>query len=338
MDSVIITGLLAYGMSGKVFHAPFLEAHPGFKLHAITERNQKKAQQDYPSLISYNSVDELLDDPEIDMVVINTPNFSHVDYAKRALLKGKHILVEKPFAATTAEAQEVFALAKTQGKQVFVFQNRRWDSDFNSVKKVIEAGSLGKLNEVHFRYDRYRNEIGPKTFKEEPIPASGLLYDLGPHLLDQAISIFGKPSSYHKILGMNRKGTQVDDYFSIHLSYADSVNVFIHANMLVVDAQPAFVLHGTNGSFIKDRTDVQEAQLLKGMKPTDPVYAVEDKDTAGRLTLIDEEGNKTQSHIIAEKGKYPELFEAVYASLTQGKAYPVREEQILWQLEILESK
>ncbi|MBG6235135.1 putative dehydrogenase [Pedobacter sp. CAN_A7] len=338
MDSVIITGLLAYGMSGKVFHAPFLEAHPGFKLHAITERNQKKAQQDYPSLISYNSVDELLDDPAIQLVVINTPNFSHVDYSKRALLKGKHILVEKPFAATVAEALEVFDLAKKVGKQVFVFQNRRWDSDFNSVKKVIEQQSLGKLNEVHFRYDRYRNEIGPKTFKEEPIPASGLLYDLGPHLLDQAISIFGKPLSFHKILGKNRVGTQVDDYFSIHLSYADSVNVFVHANMLVTDAQPAFVLHGTNGSFIKDRTDVQEAQLLKGMKPTDPSYALEDRNKAGKLTLIDEQGNKTQSLVAAEKGKYPELFEAVYASLTADKSFPIREEQILWQLEVLESK
>jgi scyllo-inositol 2-dehydrogenase (NADP+) len=338
MDSVIITGLLAYGMSGKVFHAPFIEAHPGFKLHAITERNQKKAQQDYPSLISYNSIDELLDDHAIELVVINTPNFSHVDYAKRALFKGKHILVEKPFAATVAEAQEVFELAKKVNKQVFVFQNRRWDSDFNTVKDVIEQQRLGKLNEVHFRYDRYRNEIGPKTFKEEPMPASGLLYDLGPHLLDQAISIFGKPLSYHKILGKNRVGTQVDDYFSIHLSFADSVNVFVHANMLVTDAQPAFVLHGTTGSFIKDRTDVQEAQLLKGMKPTDPLYAIEDEGMAGRLTLIDDEGNKTQSHIPAEKGKYPELFEAVHASLRQGEAFPVREEQILWQLEILESK
>jgi scyllo-inositol 2-dehydrogenase (NADP+) len=307
-------------------------------LHAITERNQKKAQQDYPSLISYNSVEELLDDSAIELVVINTPNFSHVDYAKQALLKGKHILVEKPFAATVAEAEEVFELAKTVNKQVFVFQNRRWDSDFNSVKKVIEQQRLGKLNEVHFRYDRYRNEIGPKTFKEEPIPASGLLYDLGPHLLDQAISIFGKPLSYHKILGKNRLGTQVDDYFSIHLSYADSVNVFVHANMLVVDAQPAYVLHGTTGSLIKDRTDVQEGQLLKGMKPTDPLYAHEKEGMEGRLTLIDEQGNKTQSHIPADIGKYRELFEAIYTSLTQGKAFPVKEEQILWQLEILEGK
>ncbi|WP_432708708.1 Gfo/Idh/MocA family oxidoreductase [Pedobacter sp.] len=338
MDSIIITGLLAYGMSGKVFHAPFLEAHPGFRLHAITERNQKKAQQDYPSLISYDSVEELLDDPAIQLVVINTPNFNHVEYSKRALLKGKHILVEKPFAATAAEAQEVFDLAKSLGKQVFVYQNRRWNSDFISVKKVIEAGSLGKLNEVHFRYDRYRNEIGPKTFKEEPMPASGLLYDLGSHLLDQAISLFGKPMSYHKILGKNRVGTQVDDYFSIHLSYADSVNVFLHGNMLVADPQAAYVLHGTNGSFIKDRTDVQEDQLLKGMKPTDPSYALEEEGMAGKLTLIDEKGNKTQSFIAAEKGKYPELFEAVYESLTQGKAYPVKEEEILWQLEILESE
>ncbi|PYF75975.1 Gfo/Idh/MocA family oxidoreductase [Pedobacter nutrimenti] len=337
MERVITTGLLAYGMSGKVFHAPFIQAHQGFKLHAVTERHQKQAALDYPGIKSYDTVEELLDDQSIELIVINTPNFSHFDYAKKALQKGKHILVEKPFAATKAEARELFTLAKDNNKHVFVYQNRRWDSDFTAVKKVIENGSLGKLTEVHFRFDRYRASIGPKSFKEQPVAASGLQYDLGPHLLDQVISVFGIPLSYQKILGKNRENTQVDDYFSIHLSYPDSVNVFVHANMLVTDIQPAFVLHGLKGSLIKYRADVQEEQLLKGIRPSQDHYGIEEPGKEALLTLMHPEGNKEQSLIPSEKGNYLPLFSAVYKALTLGEPYPVREEQILTQLEILES-
>eukprot|EP01137_Pigoraptor_chileana_P011023 Opistho-2@61269 len=175
MEQIINTGLLAYGMSGKVFHAPFIHAHSGFKLHAIVERSKQLAVNDYPSIISYQSIDALLLDDAIDLVIVNTPNFTHYDYTKQALLAGKHVLVEKPFTATVAQAKEVFALAKSVGKKVLVYQNRRYDSGFNAVKDVINSGKLGKLVEVHFRYDRYRNEISPKFFKEEPYPASGLL-------------------------------------------------------------------------------------------------------------------------------------------------------------------
>nr|WP_199076852.1 Gfo/Idh/MocA family oxidoreductase [Pedobacter sp. ASV19] len=337
MERVITTGLLAYGMSGKVFHAPFIEAHPGFKLYAVTERHQKQAASDYPGVISYNTVDDLLDDQQIELVVINTPNFTHFDFAKKALQKGKHILVEKPFAATAAEAQELFDLARSVGKKVFVYQNRRWDSDFIAIKKVLEEGTLGKLSEVHFRFDRYRASIGPKTFKEEPIAASGLQYDLGPHLLDQAISIFGKPLHFHKVLGKNRVNTQVDDFFSIHLSYPDSVNVFVHANMLVTDIQPAFVVHGTKGSLIKYRADVQEEQLLKGIKPTEEAYGAEEKGKEAIWSSLNSEGQKEQVYIPSAKGNYLPLFEAVYDALTTGKPYPVEESQILAQLTILES-
>jgi scyllo-inositol 2-dehydrogenase (NADP+) len=337
MERVITTGLLAYGMSGKVFHAPFIDAHPGFKLYAVTERHQKQAASDYPGVISYNSVDDLLDDQQIELVVINTPNFTHFDFARKALQKGKHILVEKPFAATAAEAQELFDLARSVGKKVFVYQNRRWDSDFIAIKKVLEEGTLGKLSEVHFRFDRYRASIGPKTFKEEPIAASGLQYDLGPHLLDQVISIFGKPLHFHKVLGKNRVNTQVDDFFSIHLSYPDSVNVFVHANMLVTDIQPAFVIHGTQGSLIKYRADVQEEQLLKGIKPTEEAYGAEEKGKEALLTSLNSEGQKEQVYIPSAKGNYLPLFEAVYNALTTGKPYPVKESQILTQLTILES-
>lgn len=337
MNTVISAGLMAYGMSGKVFHAPFLAAHPGFRLHAVTERNQKNAEKDFPGILSYNSIEDLLGDPEIDLIVINTPNFTHYDYAKQALEAGKHILVEKPFTATSAQAAKLFALAESTGKKVFVYQNRRWDSDFTTVKNIIADEKLGKLSEVHFRFDRYKAAIGVKGFKEELIEASGLQYDLGPHLVDQAISIFGKPLSFHKILGKNRANTKVEDYFSVHFRYPNSVNVFVHSNMLVTDLQPAFVLHGQKGSFIKERADIQEEQLLKGIKPDDAGFGIEAQGKEGKLTLIDEKGNRTQEVIPAEPSSYIAVFEAVYQSLVHNKPYPILPEDILTQLEILEA-
>nr|WP_068887687.1 Gfo/Idh/MocA family oxidoreductase [Pedobacter panaciterrae] len=337
MEKKIITGLMAYGMSGKVFHAPFVDAHPGFKLHAVTERNQKQATEDYPGVISYNTIDDLIADDAIELIIINTPNYTHFDYATKSLSAGKHILVEKPFTATSAEAKELFELADRMGKKIFFYQNRRWDSDYTAVREVIESGKLGKLNEVHFRYDRYRLAIGPKTFKEEPIAASGLMYDLGPHLLDQAISIFGKPDTFHKILGKNRKDTKVDDYFSIHLGYPNSVNVFVHSNLLLVDALPAFVLHGEKGSLHKERTDIQEEQLLKRMKLSDSAYGIEPEGKEGKLTLIDEQGNKTVHAVPSLRGSYLPLFEAVYQSIVNDVPYPVTQDQVITQLEILEA-
>jgi len=333
----ITAGLLAYGMSGKVFHAPFLNAHNGFNLKAVVERSNKNAVTDYPEIISYNSVDELLADNEIELVVINTPNNLHYEHSKSALEKGKHILVEKPFTATSAQAKLLFDLADKAGKQIFFYQNRRWDSDFASVKKVLASGKLGKLNEMHLRYDRYRNVIGPKAFKEKAIEASGLLYDLGPHLLDQVISLFGKPLSFHKVLGKNRKDTQVDDYFTIQLTYPDSINVFVTSSMLVVNPQAAFVLHGVYGSFIKQRADIQEEQLLAGMKLTDDGYGIEPKGKDGLLTTIDDDGHKTEEIIPSEIGSYLPLFDAIYNSLTNNTPYSVSREDVITQLEIIES-
>jgi scyllo-inositol 2-dehydrogenase (NADP+) len=337
MKKEIVTGIMAYGMSGKVFHAPFINAHPGFKLHAITERNKKQAQEDYPGIISYNSIEDLINDPQIELVIINTPNYTHFDYASQCLNAGKHILVEKPFTPTSAEAKVLFELAEQVDRKIFFYQNRRWDSDFSVVKEVIESGRLGKLNEVHFRYDRYRTAIGAKTFKEEPMVASGLMYDLGPHLLDQAISIFGKPVSFHKILGKNRENTKVDDYFSIHLSYPDSVNVFVHANLLLADPLPAFVVHGAKGSLHKKRADIQEEQLLSGMKLTDSEYGFEADGNEGKLTLVDEAGNKTTQYIPSLRGSYLPLFDAIYQCVVNNLPYPVSQDDVITQLEILEA-
>jgi scyllo-inositol 2-dehydrogenase (NADP+) len=338
MDQIIKTGLLAYGMSGKVFHAPFLSAHPGFDLYAITERHEKKAHADYPGIKSYDSVDELIDDSGIELVVINTPNFTHYEYAKKSLLKGKHILVEKPFAATVAEAQELFELADSVGRKVFVYQNRRWDTDYLSLKKILTENKIGKVNELHIRYDRYRAGIGPKSFKEELVPATGLQYDLGPHLLDQAISLFGKPLNFYKVLAKNRQGTKVDDYFHIHLSYPNNIHVYLSASMLVADPQPGFVMHGETGSFVKQRSDIQEEQLLKGMKLTDPGYGIEPEERHGLLTLIATDGSKSQHRVPSDPGSYLPLFEAVYRGIVFNEPFQVKPEDVLMQLAILQAE
>ena len=337
MEKIINTGLLAYGMSGKLFHAPFLSVHPGFKLHAVTERNTQKAHLDYPDIVSYGSIDELINDPAIELVVVNTPNFTHYDYTRQALLSGKHVLVEKPFAATAAEAQELFDLSRETGKQVFVYQNRRWDSDYLAVKKVIDSGVLGNLAELHIRFDRYRNTIGPKTFKEELVPATGLQYDLGAHLLDQAINLFGQPESFYKILGKNRKGTKVDDYFHFHLQYPDSLQVFVCSSMLVPEPQAAFVVHAEQGSLIKYRADVQEAQLLQNIRPGAEGYGEEPEELAATLTRMQPDGSKKQEKLLSDKGSYLTLFDAVYNAIVKNEPYPVTEAQVLTQLRILEA-
>ncbi|TKC07655.1 Gfo/Idh/MocA family oxidoreductase [Pedobacter frigoris] len=337
MEKAIVTGLLAFGMSGKVFHAPFIDAHPGFKFHAVLERNQKSAAAAYPGVKSYDTFEALIADPEIELVIVNTPNFTHADYTRRSLLAGKHVLIEKPFTPTSAEAKELFELAKSVGKQIFIYHNRRWDSDCTSIQKVVESGKLGRLVEVHYRYDRYRKAIGPKIFKEEPQPASGLMYDLGPHLLDQAISLFGKPTSFYKVLGKHRENTKVDDYFMIHLSYPNDLNVFLTSGLLIADPQKAFVLHGSAGSFVKGRSDVQEGQLLAGMKLSNPALGIEAPEDKGHLTIMDEQGTPHLSLVESEHGNYMGLFEAVYQSLTNDIPYPITEEQILTQLEILEA-
>jgi scyllo-inositol 2-dehydrogenase (NADP+) len=332
----IQTGLLAYGMSGRIFHAPFLEAHPAFTLRAVVERSRKQLQDTYPHVVSYDSVADLLRDPAIELVVVNTPNGTHFELASEALRAGKHVLIEKPVGTTAAEIDALFALGREMNRQVFGYQNRRWDSDFLAVRQVVESGQLGQLIEVHFRFDRYKMAIHTKVFKEEPTtPGSGLHFDLGPHLLDQAISLFGTPASFRKTLGSFRPHSRVADYFQLHLTYPSGLNVYITSSLLVADPGPAFVLHGTQGSLRKARTDVQEAQLDGGMSPLDAAYGVEPPEAVGTLTVVSETGEKTATPVPSLRGDYMGLFEAVYQALRHGQPYPITEQQLRIQLDIL---
>jgi scyllo-inositol 2-dehydrogenase (NADP+) len=339
-DSPIATGLLAYGMSGKLFHAPFLDLHPGFALRAVVERTQQRMAADYPGVRSYPSTEALLADPALELVVVNTPNDTHYDLARQALLAGKHVLVEKPAATTVAEWQGLCDLARQQGRQVLPYQNRRWDTDFGAVRRVVESGQLGRLIEVHVRFDRFRPVLHTKVFKEDGRPGSGVIYDLGPHLLDQVISLFGRPESYTKTTGNYRHDSQVDDFFTIQLRYPQGLNVWVTSSLLVADPGPAFMLHGTLGSYKKDRTDPQEPQLLAGMRPDADTYGREQPGQEGRLTLADPAGHNRllpPSADVAAPATYMHLFEAVYQAIRHGQPYPIREEEVAWQLEIITS-
>ncbi|UOQ77955.1 Gfo/Idh/MocA family oxidoreductase [Hymenobacter sp. 5516J-16] len=175
MTNSIQTGLLAFGMSGRIFHAPFIHTHPGFALRAVVERTRQQAAQAYPGVQSYGSVAELLADAALELVIINTPNNTHTELARQALLAGKHVLLEKPVATTPAELDELLQLAQERGLHLLAYQNRRWDSDFQLVRQVVESGQLGQLTEVHFRFDRYKAALNAKVFKEDPTtPAAAL--------------------------------------------------------------------------------------------------------------------------------------------------------------------
>ena len=337
MPKPIVTGIMAYGMSGRIFHAPFITTNPGFKLKAVVERHEKKAAKTYPGILSYNSIDELINDDEIELVVVNTPNYLHFEHAQQALNAGKHVMIEKPAAVTSYEVTQLFELGRKVDRKVMVYQNRRYDSGFQSVKEVIESGKLGELIEVHFRFDRYKASIGPKLFKEKKdMPANGLVYDLGAHLVDNAISLFGKPLSFDKVTAIHREGSEVPDYFSFRLTYPHQLNVYLTSSMLTVEPTAGFLVNGSIGTYIKNRTDTQEAQLDAGMLPTDPTYGIEPAGSEGKLVTIGIDNQKFTEWVPSKKGCYEQIFEAVYHTIRHNALFPVTEEQVAWQLELLE--
>jgi predicted dehydrogenase len=337
MQKPIKTGLLSYGMSGRIFHAPFLATNPGFDFKAVVERHEKKAGLKYPGIISYNNVEELLKDDSIELVVVNTPNNTHYEFALSALQAGKHVLLEKPATVTSRDLKSLFHYSRKLNRLLMIYQNRRYDSGFLLMKEIIESGKLGSLIEVHLRMDRYRMAIGPKVFTENAdIPGNGLLYNLGPHLLDNAISLFGKPLSFQKNTGVFRTGSQVVDYFHFHLHYPNQLNLFLTSGLLMAEPGYGFVVNGARGSFMKFAVDPQEKHLDGGMMPSHPDFGKEGDAYPGKLVTIGEEGQRKIEWLAAPRGNYNGIFTAVYETVRNGLPFPVTEEQVLWQLEMLE--
>ncbi len=319
--SPIKTALLSYGMSGKVFHAPFLTLHHGFELAGAWERSNQLIAKDYPGVRSYSSIENLLADDSIELVIVNTPTYTHFEHSKRALLAGKHIVVEKAFTTTLEEAIELKALAEKQNKKISVFQNRRWDSDFKTVQKVLNEEWLGQVVEAEIHFDRYNPALSPKKHKEIPGPGAGILKDLGPHLIDQAICLFGRPVAVFADIRITRELSEVDDWIDILLFYPKS-RIRLKAGYFVREAPPSFIVHGTRGSFLKKRSDVQEANLLAGMKPNIIDWGAEPEGTWGLLHM-ENNGKVVREYVPSLPGNYYDYYDGVYKSLKSGVSMPV---------------
>ncbi len=331
----ISTALLSYGMSGLVFHGPLLKVHPGFSLSTIVQRKSSIPPALFPKVKIVQQVDEVIQDPSIELVVVNTPNETHYEFSRKALEAGKHIIVEKPFTVTTKEADELIALAKSKKKVLTVFQSRRWDGDFLTVKKVIEGKLVGKLVEFEAHYDRFRNYIEPNTWKEERASGTGILYNLGSHMLDQILVLFGMPVEVDARVGVQRPRGQVDDFYDIRLQY-NGFHAIIKSSYLVREQGPRYILHGTEGSFTKYGTDLQEQALKDGDVPGSPGWAVEPKEFWGKLnTTLG--GVHMEGNIETIPGNYPGFYKNVYEAIRENKPLEVKPEEARDVIKLIEA-
>lgn len=333
--SIIKTGICSYGMSGKLFHAPFIEAHPGYELSAIVERNNTGSRERYPTSKLYRSVEELCADKELQLIVVNTPTHLHFEQAKLVLQAGKNMVVEKPFAVTVKEAEELTALASTNNLFISVYQNRRYDGDYHAVKNVIEKGLLGEIREVEIRYDRYRPHYGGKPHKEGEMRGAGIIYDLSPHLVDQAIQLFGFPEAVFADLIKMRDDVGVPDYFEL-LFYYDRLRVRLKASCIARESTYAYTLHGMKGSFLQQRSDMQENELLAGTKPSLESWCPAPSSPDGLLhTEIN--GEIIRKETTSNPGNYMGYYDDVYKALTGQGPNPVPPADGIRNMRIIEA-
>lgn len=332
----IKTGILSYGMSGEVFHAPLLNAHPGFDLIQIVQRSKNTAAAHYPMCRIVRSAEEVIQDPEIELVVVNTPNELHHHHVVQALKSGKHVVVEKPFTVSVAEADELMAMAKQLDRILTVFQNRRWDGDFLTLKHVLEQGWVGRVVEFEAHYDRFRNYIEPNTWKEEPGIGKGILYNLGSHMLDQVVVLFGMPAFVDARIGIQRTGGRVDDFYDLRLTYP-GINVIVKSSYLVREPGPRYQLHGTEGSYVaSSNIDPQEQALKEKQTPGGEGWGAMPQETWGKLnTTLD--GQHVQKRIPTIPGNYLGYYDSVYAAIREGKPLAVTAEQARDVIRLIEA-
>lgn len=334
MEKIIKVGICSYGMSGHIFHAPFVNAHPGFVFHAVVERSKHQARERYPDVKVYTSVEDMIKDPELDLIVVNTPNYTHFDYTKAALEAGKNVIVEKPFTVHSTEGQQLVDLAAEKGLLLSVYHNRRFDSDFKIVKQVISSGDLGDLLEAEIHYDRFREELSYKKHKEEKNPGTGGLYDLGSHLVDQALVLFGMPDAIWADIRVIRKESLVDDYFELVYFY-DKLRVRLKCSYLTREPIPSYQFHGRKGSFIKTKADTQETMLLQGLMPGAPGWGVEGVHEWG-LLHTERDGKVVREYLPSPKGNYLEYYDGIYNALIGKGENPVNPADAVNVIKIIE--
>ncbi len=336
----ISTALLSYGLSGRVFHAPLLNVHPDFEVSKIWRRPRPGGRSNadilgkYPDVQVVETMSEILEDPAIELVIVNTPEPTHFEFVHAALSAGKHVVVEKAFTPTVAEADKLIALAKEKGLLLSVYHNRRWDSDFQTVKKVVEDGYLGEVLEYEAHYDRFRPEK-KQGWKEEQKPGTGILYNLGSHLIDQALQLFGWPEAVFADLRKQRAGVTVPDQFDLMLRYPDR-KAFLRASYLVRIPEPRYRLRGRKGTFMKYGLDPQEDDLNAGKLPLSPDWGTEAEADWGTLSCT-LNGLDFEGRITSLQGNYLHFYAGMYQAIRNGQPLPVTAKEARDVIAIIEA-
>jgi len=326
---MIRTGVIGYGLGGMAFHAPLIDAVPELELAAIATSRADQVRSRYPGMAVTDAA-AMIADPAIELVAISTPNDSHFPLAEAALKAGKHVVIDKPFANSVADGEALMALAAERGLVLAAFHNRRWDGDFLTVQKLVESGRLGDVMLAELRWDRYRPEV-TQLWRDVPDIGSGMLADLGPHLIDQALMLFGTPEALSADIAAQRQGARTDDYFDVTLHYGRH-RVILSASRLIVASRPRFALHGTEAGFVKYGLDPQEPAMKAGGSANDPDYGVEDAAQHGVLTLPD----GTRETIVSERGDYKRFYSGVGRAIAEGAAPPVTAADAVLGLRIIE--
>jgi predicted dehydrogenase len=282
---MIEVGLVGFGLAGRAFHAPVIRAVPGLHLAAILKRTGTEAAEKYPDVQIVRSMDELLAIREIRLVVIATPNATHYPFAKQCLEAGRDVLVDKPFATTLEQAKSLVEIAEKTGRLLTVYQNRRYDGDFQAIQQLVEAGTLGCIVRFETTYDRFRPQLKPGAWRETTQPGSGILFDIAPHLIDHALMLFGLPEAVTADVRAEREHALADDAFDITLHYPKGLRAVLRSSILAAAPRPRFVLLGTQGSFVKQAFDPQEMNLRRGYIPEDKPWGDEPEENWGVLTI-----------------------------------------------------
>ncbi|CAN5381279.1 oxidoreductase [soil metagenome] len=316
----IQVGLIGYGLAGATFHAPIIAAVPSLVLRRVVSSRTAEVARDHPGAEAVSDAEALFADPQIELVVIATPNPTHHPLARRALEAGKHVVVEKPFVVHLAEADELLRLAAEQGRVLSVYHNRRWDGDFQTVKQLIGSGILGRVATYESRFDRYRPQVRDR-WRERDEPGSGALYDLGSHLIDQALHLFGLPETVLADVGAQRTGAQTDDYFHLLLGYGKQ-RVILHSAALVRQPAFRFAIHGDRGSFLKRGLDPQEEQLKQGVRPGDANWGIEPPTQRGEL-VTEVTGLPVHARVETLPGSYETFYQGIAGAILEGAPAPV---------------
>jgi scyllo-inositol 2-dehydrogenase (NADP+) len=320
-------------MASQVFHAPLIHSNPELRLTHIVERSGNDAEKKYPEVKVVRDVDTLLRDGSVQLVVVATPNTSHFEIAAASLHTGKHVVVDKPVTTASAKADALIDLARKAKRILSVFQNRRWDGDFLTVRQILREGSLGRLAEFESRFDRYRPAVNPKKWREQALAGSGVLFDLGSHLIDQALVLFGKPAIIYAEVRRQRDGAAAPDSFEVHLEYA-RVKAVLKAGSLVCEPSPRFVLYGTQGSYVKYGSDPQEDALKRGAIPSQANWGGEKDDAWGTLARCN--GSLQRVKYPTLDGCYPEYYTNVARAIRGEEELAVKPEQAREVIRLIE--